>query len=177
MATVIRTDLATVVLAVQARLVSWLEWDPSRVKVVDPEKLRGTSVHPDSYLWLWKAQDSPDYPRFQGAGRFDRRAKVRLEVGIRSRLGTDEVGTAEGWLADPTQTGLGHLQLWFQVSDALDCFAPTSDGTDEGDWLVTQPVVPLGGGKPRLDPHEFDWGESVLGFEVNFAMALDQSVQ
>lgn len=176
MSTVIRTDLATVLLAVRTHLVAFLSWDPTRVLVVPPEKLTAPP-HYDSYLWLWKAQDSLDYPRFQGAGRFDRRATVRLEVGIRSRLGTDEVSEAVDWLADPTGTGLGHLQLWLRVCDAMDCFIPDDVGDGTGNWLVTQPIVPAGGGRPRIDPREIDWGESVLAYDVSFALALNQAVQ
>lgn len=151
--------------ALQAQLVAWLDWPAERVLIVDPDKL---TFHPhgDQYLWLWPASESPDLPVFLGAGRYDFRETLRVEIGLRTRFGTDELTSDLFWMTDQT---LGHGLARHKLWDALINFSPV-DGN--GNWLALAPVVPGQGGRPRMDDDEFQWGESVLGFEVLYDPAL-----
>lgn len=177
MATVLRVGLDTALLAVRAQLMASLGFPAERVLVCDPRALGVEHPHGDSYLWLWVNMQVPDRPRFEGAGRYDRRAVVRLEVGVRTRTALDESTSALAWATHPT---LGHCALWLAVCNALDAFQP-NDAADptgaSGNWLVTQPLVPAPGGRPTLAKEEKEWGETVLGYDMTIALNLDQTIQ
>ncbi|MBV8086825.1 MAG: hypothetical protein JO247_18625, partial [Chloroflexi bacterium] len=165
-ATVLRTGLAAIVLATQTQLQTLLGWGPERVAVVDPAKL---SFHPhgDAYLCLWVDLESYDRPILAGAGRGDTRATERLLVACRSRYAVDTATDATAWLTDGT---LGHLALRLQVLNALVGWTPTDTGDDSGNALTVQPLVPASGARPRLEPDEKEWGESILGFDATYEL-------
>ena len=172
MAVPIPTTLDQIVLAVRTQLMAWpaLSLPAERCLVTDPAKL---TFHPegDAYLWIWPDFESADLPVLFGAGRLDCRMAERIEVGIRSRFAVDESSSALAWLTDAT---LGHCPLRTAVWDALIQWLPTDA---VGNALTVEPLVPARGARPRLDPAEKEWGESVLAFEATYILALTQSVQ
>ncbi len=181
MATVLRSDLYKIVLAVQARLMLRLGWPAERVLVADPRKFvdsRGVPLHPqaDQYLVIWLAdQGHPDMPVYDGAGRWDTRMTVRLAITLRTRFFVDEVSSSLAWLTDAS---LGHLEAVGDILNALVEFTPTDTADDTGNWHCVQGLNPAPVGAPEQEAkRDPEWGSSVIGFiavyEVNLNPAQD----
>lgn len=169
MATVIPTTLDVIVLAVQQQLMAWLALPPERCVVTDPGKF--TFHHEaDSYLWVWPDFEVTNLPVLFGAGRLDARITERIEVGIRSRLATDEATSAALWLTDQV---LGHCLTRNAVWDALLQWTPMDL---QGNDLTVGPLVPGRGGRPKLGTDEREWGESIIAFDATYILKLTQGI-
>lgn len=171
MAEPIRTNLATVLLAIRDELVFRLNWPEERVLLLDPDEVELPLTQGDQFLCLWFDGESADGPIFEGAGRVDTREDVRLVVALYTRLAADERGSARAWLTGPA---LGHLAARHKILDALLCFQPE----DEDENVLTfEPIHPAPLSKPHRDKKQTGWGESRLGFALGYLLDLDQSRQ
>lgn len=166
MATVVGTRLDVVLLAVRQQLLDRLGWPAERVLLIDPRWLTQLHPHGDQYLCLWCDTESVNRPILQGAGRYDARLSERIDVAVRTRLGTDEATSARYWLLDAT---LGHNLAKWNVHNALTDWVPVDA---DGNWLAVKALHPAGNGKPKLDRVEKEWGESTLSWELTYQLAL-----
>lgn len=171
------STFSAVLTSIGLRLTLSTGLNPAFVKLTPPEKLDLSPPHPDGFVWYWAQNSVLDEPRFHGAGRVDTRFNVKLEVGVRTRLATDEVTVAVDWMTDST---LGHSLLLMAAINALAGWTPNDDpGANDatGNWLGTQPIKPDGASRSKLfvrgeQGQELDWGETVTPFSLAFQLQL-----
>lgn len=126
----------------------------------------GPHLQGDFDLLLRLRGFSPDQGWQMGAMKVALEIKERVEVSVRTRLQTDEPGTARQWLEDAT---LGHLQLRDLVL-GLAGFIPTNAA---GDALTNCEILLTPSQPPRPDAEGASpaWGEERLSFEVSYLLA------
>lgn len=166
------TSLGTVLLAIQAQLVEFLEWDESRV-VIDARTDQGHDLAGpttgEQYVRLQVKSRNPVSETVEARGRIYPHMKASISCVLRTRVNLD---TAVSDVSALTVASRGHLPVEHTLWDALLCFQPVDS---EGDWLVTEPIKPRGASQPIKPPKE--WVQSTIDFEVTFAMDLDQDYQ
>lgn len=170
--TVIPTDMATVLQAIQDRLVAWLEWPEVRV-IIDARTDRDHEMagppQAEQYLRLQIKNRSLVQETVEARGRIQPFMKATISVVVRTRVNLDTVISDESAL---TVASRGHLPAEHLVWDALICFQPMDE---EENWLVTEPIKPRGGNTPNKSPK--DWMQSVIDFDITFPMDLTQTYQ
>jgi hypothetical protein len=169
MATVLRSNLETIIPVVLARLQAVTGFPPERCfpTVEDPV---GYHCQADQYIVLQIDTEDTNLMTNEAEGRFDDRQMRRIAVHLRTRLNLDETGHDYQWLLNAT---LGHLRLERQIKDALSGFIPVDSGDN---WLGLCGMDPAPVQRPRkANPAEPGWGESVLGFVIPYIQDLDQT--
>lgn len=165
MATVHRTGLANILLAIRDRLMQRLQMPPELVLVTARDSLP-FDRHGDQYVWIRPRNQAPNLPVIEGGGRFDARMRRTIAVTCRTRLALDESDQDYEWLLNRE---LGHFELEEAIWDALYLWAPAD--VDEN-WLVAMPLQPRGTAAPQKDKVNAEWGESSLEVEVEYLMNL-----
>lgn len=175
MATVIRSQIADILLAIQARIMSVLNFPAERVILDTLEGAEDREVHfeAEQYVYI-RAESYGNAPGFDGMGRIWAPQRWRITCTLWTRSGLDEPPGAGVFL---TAASVGHLRLMHQFLDALLGYQPTDTGDDTGNWLVQQPMQSTSGTGPRRARTDATWGRSSMAFEVVYAPSVDQSYQ
>lgn len=192
MAIHIKSRLDTIMLAIQAQLMIVTTFPIERVLICDPESL-DFNPHGDQYLILWPDSEPAVLPDVIGSGRINCQVTDRFAAYVRTRFAVDESSSALKWLTDAS---LGHIALRHKVWDALIDFQSV-DGSDN---ILHFPILPAAGTRMRRGtpshisraagqartaggtfapglkaPSDKGWGESILWFDVRYALDLTVS--
>ena len=163
------TNLSTVLLALQAWLVTKLGFPAERVLIEARDSL-DFNPQADQYAWIrprsqrWAAQRT-------GGGRFDNRVRRRTTVTLRTRLLLDE-STQDAQLL--TNASLGHLPTEHALFNALEMWQPFD--TDGSPLLYEPLAVEEARGVDKV-PEQPGWGQDSYAFDLPFVLDLDQTVQ
>ena len=183
MATVLPTNIAAIIAAIQAELVvaapagyagivqypSQLGLSANNILLVaddDPPTIQGNRevlLRPRGLL--------ADREFVEASGRVDRRVRRRLSVIVRTLLRVDPVDSDAQFLTDAAN---GHYALEEAVWNILDTFLPIDANNNA---LCFEPIHPLPTTEARRDRKNAGWGWSACDFEVPYILALDQSRQ
>lgn len=174
MATVVRTKLSTILLAIKAQVMTVFGWPAERVLIsARREEEDEPHLQADQYVRIKPLGSSPE-PCWDGGGRINCQAKRRVRATLWTRLALDSPNEDQEWL---TNASLGHLDTEHALFDALAGFQP-SDGFEN--WLVTLPIEPGPANEPAgpaAKRNNDGWGKSATEFTVTYMMDLDQSRQ
>lgn len=170
MATVIRTRLSALLPLLQQQVMSVLGFPAERVIILSREQ-QPYHAQADQYVRIRPRSQMTEDSIVVGAGRFDTRARRKINVTLFTRLSLDEADRDAIWLDDPT---LGHLAKEHLLFDAVATWHPL-DGA--GNWLLagTAKLGPVS--EPSKERAEPEWGKSELDVDLTYVLDLDQTRQ
>lgn len=166
MATVLSTDLRTVLLALRQRLVDALGWPEERVLVVAADD---ATYDPHAQYLMVRPGRQRWERHHEGAGRHDSRVRRRCTVTLRTRVELDE---ATSDLSRLTHESLGHFAAEHLVCDALELWAPEDL---ESNWLLVEPLHLEDAAEAERPPKRLGWAQSTAAFDLVFVLSLTQS--
>lgn len=164
--TVRRAGVRETLLAVQARLASWLGWDAGRVLLVAKRK-KPPTLTGDQDIVLRYAGFKADSERHRD--RHDCRVVNLLRITLRNRLEYDEADRDDRWLTDATA---GTLAFVDDVIDALQTWFPTDAA---GNHLTVEGLFVTEGLDPEREAAATGWGEETVVFGCKTELPLTQS--
>lgn len=171
-ATIIPTELGTILLAVQARLMAVLGYPDERVIIdarTDRDHETTGPTQAEQYVRLQVKNRNLVAETVEARGRIYPHMKATISCVVRTRVNLDEASSDESAL---TVASRGHLPVEHKVWDALICFQPVDE---DDNWLITEPIKPRGGTTPQKPPKT--WMQSTIDFDITFALDLDQTYQ
>ncbi len=175
MATIIRSNMADILLAIQARIMSVLEFPEERVVLDTLEGAEDREIHFEAEQYVYvRAESYGNAPGFEGMGRIYAPQRWRVTCTLWTRSALDPPPGAGIFL---TAASIGHLRLMNKLLDALLAYQPTDDGTEDGNWLVEQPMQSTSGTGPRKARTDGTWGRSSMAFEVVYGPDVNQAYQ
>ncbi len=170
--TFVPCSFGTILLKIQARLMSVLSFPSERVIIT----LQGTDpphIQADQDILLRSKTIHTNSSWTNQTGHFQTYVERRLETVCRTRLALDELGSAAIWLTDAT---LGHIAFEESVANALQTFFPT----DANENTLTYQALEQMDGEPEKQSatgsKPQDWGQSSWFFLVAHVIPMDQSL-
>ena len=168
MATVIRTNLATVLLAIQAWLMTKLTLPAERCLIIAFDEFP-FDAHGDQMLAIRPLEEYQ--PNEDEAGRVDHRSLCPFLVYLKTRVALDEANNSVIALTDAS---LGHLKWRRDIKDALQEFHAVDS---QDNWLTVMPMRWRGSSKPDRPSIKTEWIQSASQFELVYEDDFDQSYQ
>ena len=177
MASVIRSNMRTILPEIRSRLLSWpttaLHFGEYRAFLVAQSKT--VPIQADKVLLIRPLDFTVQRGWADGAGRMATRIDRRISLTVRTRLNIDMDGGADvEWL---TNLDYGHLALEEAIPDALEEYFPRNAS---GDHLTLEPIRMLSGSVPTVG-HEVqrgqetqDYGESTLIYTAAYLLDVNQ---
>lgn len=170
MATVLATDLRTLLIDLRERIMDRLDFPAERVLIIARAKMPA-NLQADQYVIIRVMGQKPDWNTEYGHGRVEHRVRRTLQIVLKTRLATDEVNEDFLWLTDKS---LGHLDMEHELYDSLQTYSPI-DVNDNA--LIYEPLVVTMVDRPLKEEVNEEWGESWIEVELPFIMRLDQTYQ
>lgn len=166
-----RARFTDILLAIQAQVASWLEWDVSRVLIVARPEDKVPHLMGDQDVVLRVRNEIAINNVIDAAGRYDNRRERRITVLMRVRYLVDVTGQDSQRLTDETN---GLLTLEDDVLDALETFLVT----DADSNILTACPIRVGaltdpsfGGTPN---RHAGWISSSFDLSVPYERAVTQ---
>lgn len=169
----IRSNIATILLALKAQVVAWPVTTGAICRITAPNP--PMDLQADQYVALWCGGGPVEVENTYGSGRLDCRIIRKVIASIRTRLDVDEPYSDEAALTDAV---LGHFIAEDALMDCLENFWPVNGS---GIGLTYRPIRlkslndPIRPREPQPQGMSVGWTETQLVFDVPYVVDLNQT--